>query len=227
MALIVLACGGYRSGSTLQYNLVGEYVERANLGRRIGFVEPEQAALLDDVWSFVEALGVAVAKCHLAPAVDERSRAWRDLRRRERLLPVYTVRDWRDVAHSWSRMFDQDLGAVFRHPRWELNLANLESWLAEGAYVQRYEALVADPLAALRDLAGQAGLPLDDAMLRAAVAAATEGDDGGGAVDPRTLLHPDHVEDPGGGGWRSWSAAERALVAERIAPLMERFGYEW
>lgn len=27
---LVLACGGYRSGSTLQYNLVGEYVERIN-----------------------------------------------------------------------------------------------------------------------------------------------------------------------------------------------------
>lgn len=66
--MIVLSCGGYRTGSTLQYNLIGEYAERANAVRRIGFVEPGQAALLGEVWSFVEALGVAVAKCHLAPA---------------------------------------------------------------------------------------------------------------------------------------------------------------
>jgi len=110
---VVLACGGYRSGSTLQYNVVGEYAERAGIGRRIGFVEPDQAAVLPQVWSFVEALGTAVAKC-------------------------------------------------------------------------------AD-----------------------------------GAVDPRTLLHADHVGDPDGGGWRSWTPAERDLVRRHVEPLMERFGYVW
>lgn len=247
--LIVLSCGGYRSGSTLQYNLAGEYAERANAGRRVGFVEPEQVALLDAVWSFVEALGVAVAKCHLAPGAGDGSAHWRRFAEQGRLLAVYTVRDWRDVVHSWSRMFEQDLEQVFAHPRWSLNLANLESWLAEGARVQRYETLVADPLGALRELAVLARLPVDgDAMTAAAQAAGAVaharpertpartapaaagpgspvGADSG--ADARTLVHAEHIADPEGGGWRGWTSAERARVARHIAPLMERFGYDW
>lgn len=240
--LIVLSCGGYRSGSTLQYNLAGEYAERTNAGRRIGFVEPEQVAVLETGWSFVEALGVAVAKCHLAPATGDGSERWRTIAEQGRLLAVYTVRDWRDVVHSWARMFDQDLEQVFAHPRWALNLANLESWLAEGARVQRYETLMADPLGALQELAALARLPIDgDGMAAAAQAtrvtaapggtdADTDADAGAGraqAGDARTLVHDDHVAHPGGGGWRDWTPAQRTLVARQIGPLMERFGYDW
>lgn len=235
--LIVLSCGGYRSGSTLQYNLAGEYAERANAGRRVGFVEPEQVALLDAGWSFVEALGVAVAKCHLAPAAGDGSAHWRRFAEQGRMLPLYTVRDWRDVVHSWSRMFDQDLEQVFAHPRWALNLANLDSWLAEGVHVQRYETLVADPLGALRELVALARLPFDgDAMAavaRAARTAARPGDECAPATaaahgaDARTLVHAQHVADPGGGGWRAWNGRQRALVARHITPLMDRFGYDW
>jgi hypothetical protein len=46
-------------------------------------------------------------------------------------------------------------------------------------------------------------------------------------MDPRTLLHPDHLAHPEGGAWRRWSAEEHALVQAHIAPLMERFGYGW
>jgi hypothetical protein len=226
---VLLACGGYRSGSTLLYNLIGEYVERANLGRRIGFVEPEQAAVLPRVWSFVDSLSNAVAKCHLAPASGDGSETWGALVADGRVLPVYTVRDWRDVVHSWSRMFDQDLEQVFAHPRWRLNLDNLESWMAVGARVQRYERLVADPAAELQAVAGWADLPVIDEAVPAAAAAAldvaapADADD----VDRRTLLHRRHVADPQGGAWRTWSAAQRDLVRRHVDPLMERFGYAW
>ncbi len=204
---VVLACGGYRSGSTLQYNVVGEYAERAGIGRRIGFVEPDQAAVLPQVWSFVEALGTAVAKCHLAPGVDERSGAWDALLDRGRVCAVYTVRDWRDVVHSWTRKFDQRVDEVFASARWALNTANLEAWLARGAHVLRYEDLVADPAAALDCVVAWAGLPATrrppprrpPPRGRRALPA------GDGAVDPRTLLHADHVGDPEGGGWRCWT----------------------
>jgi hypothetical protein len=146
-------------------------------------------------------------------------------------VPIYTVRDWRDVVHSWSRKFEQSLEEVFHHPRWMGNLANLESWRAEGAHVQQYETLIQDPIGLLRQLITWADLPLDEAALYAAAAAAhqrpgrilSDTPD----VDPRTLLHADHVADPEGGRWRGWSAAERALVADHIAPLMCRFGYAW
>lgn len=129
---IILSCGGYQSGSTLLYKLTGEYAERTNTGRRIGFVDSPQVALLHEVWCFVEALGVSVAKCHLAPGTDERSKAWLRLHDDGQMVAVYTIRDWRDVVHSWSRKFQMTVDEVFEYPRWACNLASMESWLAEG-----------------------------------------------------------------------------------------------
>ena len=58
---------GYRSGSTLQYNLVGEYVERVNAGRRIGLLDPPEAMRLwEELWGVVDAIEIAVAKTHHA-----------------------------------------------------------------------------------------------------------------------------------------------------------------
>jgi hypothetical protein len=225
--MVLLACGGYRSGSTLQYNLAGEYTERALLGRRIGFVEPEQATLLPQVWSFVEALGTAVGKTHLAPGVERSDRTWDALLEEDRLCPVYTVRDWRDVAHSWTRKFGQSAEEVFGSRRWALNLASMEGWLARGAHVLRYEDLRADPVGALRTIAGWADLPFDPAAADAAAAAAMGADRPDRDVDHRTLLHHDHVGDPDGGGWTRWSAEDQERLRIAVGPLMERFGYPW
>ena len=224
---MVLACGGYRSGSTLQYNLAGEYAERSGLGRRIGFVEPEQAEVLPHVWSFVAAMGTAVAKCHLAPGVDPRSAVWDELLGRGRVCALYTVRDWRDVVHSWTRKFGQSVEEVFDHPRWGLNLASMDAWLARGAHVVRYEDLTADPAGTLAQMLAWAGLTPDDDGVDAAVAAAARCRLPVQDADPRTLLHHDHVGDPAGGAWTCWTPAQEAVVRRHIDPLMERFGYSW
>lgn len=57
--------------------------------------------------------------------------------------------------------------------------------------------------------------------------AAAHGGDSGKAdgIDSRTLLHPQHVAHPDGGGWRTWTPTERALVEAHVGPLLERFGY--
>ncbi len=103
---LLLACGGYRSGSTFAYNLLGEHVERALAGVRLGCVEPEQVDLLTGpVWSFVGALGVAVGKAHHSPAIPEGG-GWEALLD-GRLRPVCAVRDWRDVLHSFCRVYGQ------------------------------------------------------------------------------------------------------------------------
>lgn len=229
----MLACGTYRSGSTLQYNLVAEYLERANLGRRLGFVEPEQARVLPEVWSFVEGMGWAVAKCHLAPSAGDDNVVWRRLIGEGRVTPVCTVRDWRDVVASFARKFDETPTEVLRSRRWALNLANLESWLHEGALLQRYEELTTDPEASLRALLGHLDLSSHPALVADAAHAAgparrTNGTShlGKGAADPRTLLHWDHVATPEGGGWRDWPSDERRRVEEAVAPLMARFGYD-
>lgn len=241
--LVLLFCGGYRSGATLAYRLTGEYAERVHAGRRIGFVPPERVAALEDRRSLPEPRAVAVARCHLGPAEAGGGAGWRRLRERGRLLPVYTVRDWREVVHSWSRLFGQELDEVFADPRWRRNLASLESWLEEGARVQRHETLLADPLATLRELAALAELPMDgDAMVAAVRSGGGAGRHGRGAgvrgrgsarfgddrrPEARTLLHAGHLGGRARDGWRAWTPAQRALVAAHVTPLMVRFGYEW
>jgi hypothetical protein len=129
----VLACGGYRSGSTLQYNLVGEYVERANRGRRIGLLDPPQAAVLrGELWGVVDAIGVAVAKTHhvVSGIVDYggAEAVWPELREAGLFSPVYSVRDWRDAAYSMSRQFSRaGLVELFESPQWRENLLHLEA----------------------------------------------------------------------------------------------------
>src|SRR3954452_21177779 len=94
--LLLLSCGGYRSGSTYCYNLLGEYVEFLGGGRRIGYVEPSQGPLLADGWSFVGARGIAVAKSHNSPGTAEGAECWPSLLAGPgtAVAPVCTVRDF-------------------------------------------------------------------------------------------------------------------------------------
>ena len=236
----MLACGGYRSGSTLQYNLVGEYVERVNKGRRIGLLDPPQASgLWHGLWGIVDAMGLAVAKSHHAVGGFQdfggAERVWSELDALGLIQPIYSVRDWRDAAYSMSRKFGRTLEDLFESSQWRENLVHMEAWLALGARVQRYEALVGDPAGSLEDMANDLGLPwVPEAAAGAAEAAglaaqrAVAGRLAAGGTDPRYLVHWDHVADPGGGAWRTaWDAAEQGLARRELAPLMERFGYAW
>lgn len=239
--VLLLSVGGYRSGSTYAYNLLGEYVERANAGRRVGYLEPEQVPLLEGLWSVVEALGVAVGKAHHSPAIPEGG-AWDGLLADGRLLPVCTMRDWRDVLHSFSRVYEQSPDEVLASRRWRINVDNMRWWLDRGALPVRYDDLVADPGGVLAEVAARLGVPRDGAAARAATEAATPdrpaappldsrgelrstygarfSDEG---ADPRTLLHASHVATPAGGAWRRWDADTLARVETALAPLRAEF----
>jgi hypothetical protein len=235
---IILAAGGYRSGSTIQYNLVGEYVERVNLGRRIGLVEPPLAAVLRGSWSLVEAIGIAVAKCHHAVAGyrdwSGHETTWPELCAEGRAIAIYTVRDWRDVAASMSRKFGLPLPDLFSSLLWRENLANMEQWLENGAFVQRYEDLVSDPERALKALCGYLDLSLNlQSLEESAREAGLERQLGiahglpQDRWDTRTLVHWDHFAEPDGGGWRRWSQDDLSLARAELEPLIDRFGYSW
>ncbi|RJK93820.1 hypothetical protein [Vallicoccus soli] len=227
--LVLLACGGYRSGSTLAYNLLGEHAERSLAGARLGYVEPEQVPLLDGpAWSFVEALGVAVAKAHHSPAIPEGA-DWSGLLARGRLLPVLTLRDWRDVLHSFCRAFGQDPAQALASRRWRVNLDNVRWWRDAGALLVPYDDLVAHPADVLARVWTATGLPLDERAAAAAVRAAAAVEAGpadamGDAAHGRTLLHEGHVATPGGGGWRAWPADVLAEVEDALAPVQADLG---
>jgi hypothetical protein len=231
---VVLACGGYRSGSTLQYNLAGEYLERMNLGRRIGLVEPPAAAMLRGNWSIVDAIGLAVAKCHHATELYRdwggAGSTWRELVREGRAEPLYTFRDWRDVAASMCRKFGLSLEELFESTLWRENLANMEAWIDAGAIAQSYADLLDDPVEAIRAICAAADVEFDrDVAVRAAEAAAVprqlermrllQKD----RWHPSALIHRDHVVRPHGGWWRCWTPAEERLAQQHLGELMLRF----
>ena len=126
---LLLSCGGYRSGSTYCYNLVGEYVERANIGRRVGYLEPSQVPQLSGMWSLVDAIGLAVGKSHNAPGTAEGAEAWPALLddAATDVRPICTIRDFRDVLHSFSRKFGEAPEDVLTSRRWRINLENVRS----------------------------------------------------------------------------------------------------
>lgn len=233
---VVVACGGFRSGSTLQYNLIGEYVERLRAGRRIGYVTPPQSVRLLELPSIVDAIGLSVAKSHdLASGFREwggTDGAWREWYREGRLVPVYCVRDFRDVIASMSRKFQLKPAQVTASPEWRENVANMNAWLELSPLVQRYEDLVARPQATLGGLARHLGLPFRRTVARQAAKGASLGQmrrvTAGlprSTWDARTLVHWDHIASPDGGQWRNWAESERTAVERELKPLMARFGY--
>jgi hypothetical protein len=233
---LLLSCGGYRSGSTYCYNLLGEYVERANTGRRIGYLEPWHVPQLSGMWSVVDAIGLAVGKSHNAPGTAEGAEAWpvlladagTDVR------PICTVRDFRDVLHSFSRKFGEAPEDVLTSRRWRINLDNVRWWLARDALLVRYEELHAEPSAVLTRALSWAGVEVEERCVAAAAAAAAPeqavgitGQLPAAAIDQRTLLHADHLATPAGGGWRSWTAARLERLRPMLDPVLTEFGYAW
>ncbi len=199
---VVVAAGGYRSGSTLQYNLVGEYVERAGLGRRLGWVGPDEAERTVAAWVAAGA-GLGIAKCHhvapgFRPFGDEE--AWARLVEEGLARPISTVRPPDAVVRSMARKFGLPTEGVLASLEWRENVANTARWLDLGAFTQSYVDLTRRPLRVLHRLATELSLPwrLDAALVacwrtrRSAVlrhqARLRPGD-----WDPVNLLHWDHV----------------------------------
>src|SRR5271156_1399475 len=95
---LLICCGMIRSGSTVQYQVVAELVERNSLGRRAGFVDEQNVV---DVLADVRAIhGMTVVKAHqlipqLRTALQEGT---------ARLF--YTFRDLRAVAVSAMRKWE-------------------------------------------------------------------------------------------------------------------------
>ena len=203
MTTVVLVAGGYRTGSTLQYNLLGEYLELIGVGRRIGYV------IADDAESAVAAAaasgGVAVAKCHqIAPGFHDYRHpgAWGDIVRRGDAVAVLTHRDQAAVERSMCRKFGLDPGELHTSDLWLENEANLALWRPLARFDQSYVELTERPRAALVALLRALDLPVRRWSVRRAAAdtdartmAEHQRTIERGTWDPVTLVHWDHIAD--------------------------------
>ena len=201
MGLIVLVAGGYRSGSTLQYNLLGEYLERSGRGRRIGSILPDDAeAAAAEV---ANEPGIAVTKCHhLATGFREfdDEAAWGTIVRRGAAVALTTTRAQPDVERSMCRKFDLAPDGLHESLLWRENEANIAAWSELQLLNQTYAELTETPKVALTRLLDVLALPIERRALRGAARAThprrarrQQKRVPNGQYDPVTLLHWDHI----------------------------------
>ena len=222
--MLIVCCGMPRSGSTLQYQIACELVERAGLGVRPG-VWP--TPITPGMWG--GSRPVHVAKVHdpdprldNAGGYDPRFTRF-----------VYAYRDVRDaIASHLQKITDagepgipaDELGAVVR-------ARMLEPWayftLMQGTLVSRYETMIGDVAGEVRRIADHCEIETDDETIqsiadgldlsaqRRYIASRSWGSDE--AWDARTLLHRNHVRDGRIGKFREVLSPAQLRAVERVA----------
>src|SRR5262249_45116731 len=141
----VLCVGAYRAGSTWQYNVAASLIERHRGGGRLGFVQGDDYAAAEHPWRAL--------KSH------DGHDAFASGRGGGTALALYASRALRDVAFSLAPLHGLPFETVHDvHRLLHTCLRNDDFWRAQpGVLVQRYEELIADPPAAVRQIAGHLG----------------------------------------------------------------------
>jgi hypothetical protein len=221
---IVLCCGMRRSGSTLQYQVIAELIERNGLGRRIGFADQQSVS-----WALQEARatsGFAVIKTHEPWVEFDHAIA------RGNLRLFYTFRDLRAVALSNMRKWQMPFAEVIASNGLldEVVSAARRFLSLPGVCVSRYEDIVASLAGEIRKWGNALGLPLtpqetEDLAAEFSPAAQRARIDKlttlkPGEYDRGSLLHPGHIIDGSVDSWKT------ALEGWQIREIEDRFG-EW
>lgn len=228
--MLVVCCGMPRSGSTLQYQIVCELIERAGLGHRPATwpspIEPAMAS--------------GPRPIHVAKVHDPDPRlATLDPRFTRH---VYVYRDVRDAIASHLQKHraagrpdipPEELGALVRRTM----LAPFDHFAAiPGILVSRYERMIEDVPGEVRRIGAYLGVPAEGAAAEGiaaglGLAAQRRYLDArdwrpGEVWDGRTLLHRHHISDGRVGKFREVLSAEQLREVERVAGAwLRRAGY--
>ncbi len=217
-----------RSGSTVQYQVVAELVERHQLGRRAGFVDDQNVA--DILASARTTPGMAVLKSHeLIPEL-------RSALEQGNLRLFYTFRDLRAVAVSAMRKWELPFTHVISRNGWLETAvrASTEIMAVPDVCLSRYEDIVSalpgevirwaaliglaispsDAFALAGEFSLEAQLSRIDLIKQQKPEGKTE------FFDSRSLLHHNHIFDGSIDGWKT------QLEAWQIRQIERRFG-DW
>lgn len=241
--MYVFCVGMLRSCSTWQYDVACHLLERHRGGERLGFCQGDQFAAH-------VASGADPARWHGLKSHDADDRLGAALRE-GRALGLYAYRDLRDVAYSMIHKLRSDFDeVVVRRRILHGTLDNDRYWTAQpNLLCQRYEAMVADPVGAVAEIAAHLGLAPAAGEAEAIAAEYSmeanqrrtadltrrlteEGIDLSDPkhallYDPHSLLHWNHLRRGGVGGWREEATpAQRLTLAEICGPWLMARGYE-
>lgn len=136
--------------------------------------------------------------------------------------------DWRWVDGAWHKVL-VPRPLAWHAQRWLDDTRAGIAWRGDARYVEvRYEDLVADPVAVLRDTCEGIGATADDSWLRV-VTGADGGAEGPGSTGGR-VGQPDYegaVRDASVGRWRAELSPGEQLEVERLcASRLRELGYE-
>lgn len=232
--MLIVCCGMPRAGSTLQYQIACELVERAGLGVRPG---AWPTPLEPGMWA--DARPLHVAKVH---DPDPRLASGGGFDPRFTRF-IYAFRDVRDAIASHLQKITgagepdipaDRIGEVVRSRM-------LEPWahftLLPGVLVSRYETMIGDIAGEARRIAMHCEIEADEAMIESIGAKLDLGAqrryiesrtwEADEAWDDRTLLHRNHVRDGRVGKFRDVLSPAQLGAVERVAGvwLRER-GYD-
>jgi hypothetical protein len=238
----VLCVGMYRACSTWQYDVMAHLLERHRDGQRLGYLTGEDYAALGDP--------EGTASCWRILKSHEGHRRFADVLATGRARAVYAHRDLRDVVFSLMHKRGVGFDDVVRRGMLHQILVNDHFWLRQpGVLVQRYEDLIAQPAAAVAQLADHLGIVLAAGEaeetareysfqanrarvlhLRARLRASRvelEPPANSQLCDRRTLLHWNHLREGRVGDWRIVATPRQHAILARIGNRWLRArGYE-
>ena len=153
----VIAAGMHRSGSTLQYKIACDLVERKEAGHAVGFIQPEN---IDDIMrSNPQHNGkLLVGKIHTQIP---------HLRRIAPYRVLYIYRDIRDVVVSWTHFKQVSFETVLRDNLIEHCLATYNQWTNyPDVHISRYEDVVGNVYKEVSAISKYLGLKANAALMR-------------------------------------------------------------
>jgi hypothetical protein len=233
----VICCGMYRACSTWQYEVVAHLLEDHGHGRRLGYLTGEQYARLvrSEAAAGASTPGDAcrVFKSH------EGDRSFARALEQGRALAVYAYRDVRDVVFSLMHKRGLTFEQLLRQGMIDQILANDRFWTQQPRIlIQRYEHLLADPVAGVLALASHLGFNLgeeeadriargyslesnkarSEALRRRLEQVGLDLSQAANAqiCDPTTLLHWNHVRGGGPGSWTTLATPRQRAVLDRL-----------
>ena len=227
----------YRACSTWQYEVVAHLLERRVEGRRLGYLTGDQYK--DLVRDHAEGAAIPLGTGWRVLKSHEGDRSFSRALAEGRALAVYAFRDVRDVVFSLMHKRGLTFEQLLRQGMIHQVLANDRFWRRQtGVLIQRYEAILSDPVGGVRALADHLEIDLEDgeaehianeyslesnkarteALRRRLEQVGVDLNEAANAqiCDSTTLLHWNHVRSGGSGSWYAEATPRQRLILRRL-----------